>query len=53
MNELERCAATSLQWADNNAVRFETLKTEAILFSGGGKHRRCDKTIRVGGQSAR
>ena len=30
---LERCATASLEWAENNAVRFETTKTEAILFS--------------------
>ena len=47
VSKLERCAA------DNNAVCFETSKTEAILFSKRRKHRRCDRTIRVGGQSVR
>ena len=53
VNKLERCMAASLQWANNNAVRFETSKTEAILFSKRRKHHRnrCDRTIRVGGQS--
>ena len=45
--KLERCAATSLAWAENNAVRFETSKTEAILFSRRRKHRRCQRGIRV------
>ena len=47
---LERCAAASLQWADNNTVHFETSKTGAILFSGGVGRHRCDRTIRVEGQ---
>ena len=33
VDKLERCAEASLQWADHNAVRFETSKTEAVLFS--------------------
>ena len=31
IQRLERCAAASLRWAENNAVRFETSKTEAVL----------------------
>ena len=31
--KLEGCAEKSLRWAQNNAARFETSKTEAILFS--------------------
>ena len=46
VNKLERCAA------GNNAVRFETSKTETILFSRKRKHRRCNRTIKVGDQSA-
>ena len=53
VSKLERCAAASLQWASCNAVRFETSKTEAVLFSKRRKHRRCDRDIRVGGQSIR
>ena len=30
---LESCAAESLIWAEGNAVKFETSKTEAILLS--------------------
>ena len=45
---LERCAQASLEWADNNAVRFEETKTEAIPFSNQRKHRRCRREIRVG-----
>ena len=33
VQKLERCAAVSLCWANNNAVRFEASKTEAIVFS--------------------
>lgn len=29
VGRLERCAEASLSWADGNAVRFETPKTEA------------------------
>ena len=29
---MERCAQASLEWADNNAVRFEESKTEAMLY---------------------
>ena len=45
VDKLERCAAASLQWADSNAVRFGTSKTEVVLFFRKRKHRRCDKTI--------
>ena len=31
--KLEECAERSLRWADRNAVRFETSKTEAVLFA--------------------
>ena len=31
--KLEKCAARSLEWAEGNAVRFETSKTEAILLT--------------------
>ena len=40
-NKLERCAAASLRWADDNAVSFEASRTEAILFSKRRKHRQC------------
>ena len=33
MAKLEGCARVSLRWVENNAVRFKTAKTEAILFS--------------------
>ena len=36
--KLEGCAAASLRWANDNAVRFETSKTEAILLSKKRKH---------------
>lgn len=42
-SKLERCADASLRWADSSAVRFETPKTEAILFSRQRKHRRCGR----------
>ena len=51
--KLERCATASLQWADNNAVRFEASKTEAVLFSKRRKHRRCKSDIRVGAHRVR
>ena len=35
---LERCAEESLVWAQGNAVRFETAKTEAILLSRRRSH---------------
>ena len=48
VSKLERCARASLEWADNNAVRFEETKTEVILFSNGRKHRKRRREIRVG-----
>ena len=48
VGKLERCAAASLEWAGDNAVRFEESKTEAILFSKRRKHKRCRREIRVG-----
>lgn len=36
--KLEQSAAASLEWADSNAVRYETTNTEAILLSR-RKHR--------------
>ena len=48
VSKLERCAQASLEWADNNAVRFEESKTEAILFSNRRKRRQCRRGIRVG-----
>lgn len=39
VRKLEQCASASLEWAQDNAVRFETAKTEAILFSRRRKHR--------------
>ena len=52
-SKLEECAAASLRWAEDNAVRFETSKTEAILFSRKRKHRQCQRGIRVGDQTVR
>ena len=48
--KLERCAAASLEWGERNlnAVRFETAKTEAILFSRRRRHRRTHRGVRVG-----
>ena len=46
-SKLEGCAKASLEWAESNAVRFETAKTGAILFSRKRKHRRCQRGIRV------
>ena len=48
--KLERCAEAGLKWAGQNAVRFETTKTEAILSSRRRKHRGCQRSIRVGAQ---
>ena len=42
-SRLERCAAASLRLADDNAVRCEVSKTEAIPFSKRRKHRRCER----------
>ena len=36
--KIEGCARASLEWAEDNAVRFETSKAEAILFSRIQKH---------------
>ena len=47
-SKLERCATSSLQWADRNAVRLEESKTEAIHFSRRRNHKRCRREIRVG-----
>ena len=49
--KLEQCATVSSSWAEHNAVRFETSKMEAILFSRRRKHRRCQRGIRVGPQT--
>ena len=48
MQKLEQCAAASLAWAGDNAARFETSKTEAILFSRRRAHKSCRAPIRVG-----
>ena len=45
--KLEQCARASLEWANGNAVRFETTKAKAILFSRRRKHRRCQRGIQV------
>ena len=45
-SKLGRCAAA--RWADENTVRFEASKTEAILSSKGQKHKRCRREIQVG-----
>ena len=50
---LEGCAAAWLEWAEGNAVRFETSRTEAILFSRRQAYRRCQALIRVGKQTVR
>ena len=39
VRKLEGCAAASLQWAEDNAVRFETSKMEAVLFSKRRQHK--------------
>ena len=51
VNKLGRCADVSLRWANGSAVRFETSKPEAILFSRQRKHRRCDRGVQVGDQT--
>jgi hypothetical protein len=38
--QLNKCAAKSLAWVEQNAVRFEEDKTEAILFSKCREHHR-------------
>ena len=48
---MEQCASASLEWAQNNVVRFEMTKTEAILFSRKRKHRRCQVPIQVEDQT--
>ena len=45
---LEICAATNLEWAGDNAGRFEESKTEVILFSKRRRHKRCRWEIRGG-----
>ena len=40
---LKRCAEESLAWAQGNAVRFETAKTEAILLSRRRSHGRAKR----------
>ena len=47
------CAAASFKWANDNAVHFETSKTEAILLSKKRKYRQSNKAIRVGNQTVR
>ena len=51
--KLEGCAAASLRWANDNAVCFETSKTEAILLSKKRKHQQNNRAIRVGNQTVR
>ena len=53
--KLEGCARASLEWAEDNAVRFETSKTKAILFSRSQKYRWChwQWEIKVGSQRVR
>ena len=55
VQRLEKCAAASLSWAGDNAVRFGTSKTETILFCRRRKHWRekAEKPIRVGDRTAR
>ena len=53
VHKLERCAELSLSWAKDNAVSFETSKTEAILFTRKRKHRHCNRTIQVGSQQVK
>lgn len=36
VGKLERCATASLEWAENNSIRFETAKAEAMLSLSGG-----------------
>ena len=47
VEKLERCAAASLEWAGDNAVRFEESKAEAILLKR-QRHKRCRREILVG-----
>lgn len=53
VRKLGQCASASLEWAQGNAVRFETAKTEAILLSRKRRHRRCQVPIRAGDQTIR
>ena len=52
VQRLEKCAAASLGWARDNAVRFKTSKIESVLFSRRRKHwqEKAEKAIRVGDQ---
>ena len=44
--KMEECAERSLRWAEGNAVRFETSKTEAIFFTRNKKQRRKQGTFK-------
>jgi hypothetical protein len=51
--KLNKCAATCLTWAQDNAVRFEEDKTEAILFSRRREHQRgSEEAVVVGNHAA-
>jgi hypothetical protein len=52
IQKLEKCAAICQDWAQRNAVRFETSKTEAILLSRNTRHyrERATAAIRVKGR---
>ena len=52
VSKLKQCAAACLRCAEDNAVRFGTSKTEAILFKK-RSHRCCSREIRVGDQTVR
>ena len=41
VQKIEHCAVASLQWLDDDAVGFETFRTEAIFFNR-RRHRRCN-----------
>ena len=52
--KLERCATTTLGWAQRNAVTFETEKTEAILFTRKrNRMREVRQNIKVGTHSVK
>lgn len=51
VDRLERYAAASLAWADNNAVQFEALKAEAVLFSRKRGNRHVTMGTRVRGHT--
>lgn len=57
VGKLEKCAAASLHWAERNAVKFETSKTEAILFSRQQRHQQCirvrDQTVHFAHEATR